>query len=256
MKITSEKILALILPKKYFWSPIKGFTMTIMAPAQKVVFKAGSSVYDFFSTIGKISDLAKENESLKEENDKLLEEKTALLEVEKENEILRQELNFQKKTSFKLVPGQVIAKDPTNIQNSFTIDVGKKAGIKEGMPVVSSGMLVGKISEVHYSTSKVMLITNPNNVVNAMLQKTRAYGLIKGELGYGLVMESIPQETKINISDMVITSGLGGNYPKGLIIGEVEEIVSKQGEIFQLATLKPILDFSSLEIVFVITGKQ
>jgi len=266
MKLNTERILALvlviiivlslILPKRFFWNPIKGVFVTIASPIQKVIYKSATSVYNFFSVATNISKLAKENNNLKEEKDKLLADKANLIEVEKENEILREQLGFAKKNSFKLVLGEVIAKDPTDIQNSLTIDVGEKAGIKEDMPVISSGMLVGKISEVHLTSSKVLLITNPNSIINTMLQESRAYGLVRGELGYGLVMESIPQETKINISDLVVTSGLGGNFPKGLLIGEVSEIISKQGEIFQSVLLRPVLDFSRLELVFVITGVQ
>ncbi len=266
MKLTGIKILILVLvaicaislivPRRYFWNPIKGTAAMIIAPAQKVLNTSASSVFGFFSTISRISQLAKENESLREERDKLLSEKVKLLEDEKENEILRQQLNFQKKNPFKLVPGQVIAKDPTNIQETFSIDVGANDGVKESMPVISSGMMVGKVSEVGPTSSKVLLITNPNSIVNGMLQESRAYGLVRGELGYGLIMDSIPQDTKINVSDLVVTSGLGGNYPKGLILGEVTEIISKQGEIFQSATLRPILDFNKLELVFVILGVE
>jgi len=264
MKLTNDKILvlivvilialSLILPKRFFLNPIKGVVMIAVSPVQRVVYKASSSVYDFFSIMTKISQLAKENNELKSERDKLLADKTSLLEAEKENETLRDQLNFQKKSPFQLVPGEIIAKDASNIQNSFTINVGSSSNIREDMPVISSGMLVGKISEVHYNSSKVLLITNPNSVVNAMLQDSRAYGLVKGELGYGLIMDSIPQETKINVGDLVITSGLGGTFPKGLLLGEVSEIISKQGEIFQSAELKPTLDFSQLELVFIITG--
>ncbi|HLC39032.1 MAG TPA: rod shape-determining protein MreC [Patescibacteria group bacterium] len=266
MKLTLDKILisilalviiaSLIIPKKYFLTPVKGAAMTVLAPIQKIVSGSGKSIYDFFSTISKISRLAKENDQLRLEKDRLVEKNTALVEAQKENEILRSELNFRNSNPYKLLPVNVIGKDPTNVQESLTIDAGTKDGLKEGMPVVSAGILVGKISEVHYTSSNVLLVTNPNSVVNAMLQESRAYGLVRGELGFGLVMESIPQETKINVGDRVITSGLGGIFPKGLIIGQVLEIISKQGDIFKSASLKPDLDLSKLEIAFVILGVQ
>jgi len=266
VRLTTAKILALILvafiaislimPKKYFWGPAKGVFSAAVAPVRKVTFQGANSVSDFLSTIVRISQLARENEELKKERDRLLAEKAELIELQKENEILREQLGFQQKAAFKLVSAEVIAKDPTNIQESIIINVGKNKGIVEGMPVISSDMLVGKISEVGFSSSHALLITNPNSIINAMLQESRASGLVKGELGYGLVMESIPQEVKINVSDLVVTSGLGGNFPKGLLLGKVSEIISKQSEIFQSATLRPVLDFSKLELVFIITGVE
>ena len=246
--------ISLIMPKKYFWGPVKGIFSAAVAPVQKATFKGTSSISDFLSTIMRISQLSRENEELKKERDRLLAEKTELAEVAKENEILRDQLGFQQKAAFKLIPAEVIAKEPTNIQESIIINLGKNKGISEGMPVISSNMLVGKISEAGFNSSHVILITNPNSIINAMLQDSRASGLVKGELGYGLVMESIPQDVKINVSDLVVTSGLGGNFPKGLLLGEVSEIISKQSEIFQSATLRPVLDFSKLELVFVILG--
>ena len=264
MKLTTDKILvlvvilliiiSLILPKKYFWGPIKGVFTAVAVPIQQVINKSTSSASNFLSTIAKISQLAKENKALKKENEQLLSEKTQSIEIEKENEILREQLDFQKRASFKLLPAEVIAKEPTNIQESIIVNIGKDKGVEKGMPVISSGMLVGKVSEVNFTSSHILLITNPNSIINVMLQESRANGLAKGELGYGLVMESIPQDVKVNISDLVVTSGLGGNFPKGLLIGKVSEIISKQSEIFQSATLRPVLDFSKLELVFIIIG--
>jgi len=266
MKLTTERILALIMviiviialivPRKYFWNPVKGVFTVVSTPIQKVMYKGASSVYDFFSTIGKISQLAKENNELKAERDKYLADEAKMADLEKENEILRNQLDFQKKTNYKLLAASIIARNPTNIQQSLTIDVGSNRGVKEEMPVIISGILVGKIIEVHPTSSDVLLITNPNSIVNAMISESRADGLVRGELGYGLIMDSISQETKINVGDLVVTSGLGGTFPKGLLIGEISEIISKQGEIFQSAVLRPSIDLDKLEIVFVIMGVQ
>lgn len=193
---------------------------------------------------------------MKNENNNLLQQNVQLSEAEKENEALRAQLGFQQKSTFKTVPAEVIAKDPTDIQKIFEISVGKKQGIKNGMPVISSGFLIGKISEVHYNTSKVLLITNPNSIINGILQKSRTYGLVYGEIGFGLTMNSIPQGVQINIGDIVVTSGLGGDFPKGLILGKVSGIISKQGEMFQTAKLSSMIDFAKLETVFVIIGDK
>jgi rod shape-determining protein MreC len=264
MKLTTERLLAitlviiiiiaLIIPKKYFWNPVKGAFSVVTTPVQKVLYGGSHSVFDFFSTVGHISQLAKENNQLKDEVNKSLTDEAKLQDLENENSILRDQLNFQKQNNFKLVTGNIIAHDPTNIQNSLTIDVGSNQGVKVDMPVISSGMLVGKISEVRLTSSQVLLITNPNSIINAMISESQENGLVQGQLGNGLMMNSIPQNTKINVGDLVVTSGLGGTFPKGLVIGQVSEIVSKQGEIFQSANLQSNLDINKLQILFVITG--
>jgi rod shape-determining protein MreC len=213
------------------------------------------SIKDFWINIKDIRKLSEINKALEKENRKLISQNSNLKELKNENEILRAQLGFiQEHPEYKLVAAEVIGRDPNNFLQFMTINKGSRDGIKKDMPVISEGYLVGKIFEVDKTNSKVLLITNPSSIVNALIQESRATGIIKGELGYSLTIESISQEAKVELGDTVITSGLGGTFPKGLIIGEIIQIEKKEAEVFKKAQVSPLVDFTSLEVVFVITN--
>ena len=123
------------------------------------------------------------------------------------------------------------------------------------MSVVSGGAgLVGRISEVGPRTAKVRLLTDTESAVAALLQTTRGTGLVIGEPDGSLRMKFIPQEEEVSVGDIVLTSGLGGLMPKGLVIGQVTEVQQKMYETFQTATVRPAVDFARLELALVLTG--
>lgn len=227
---------------KFIFNPIKGST-------GKIAVALGN----FFGNLRDINKLDNINDDLEKENKKLRSENIKLKELELENQVLRQQLQFaQDNPSLDLVACQVVGRDPNNFLQFITINKGTSDGLKKDMPVISEGYLVGKIVEIDKRTSKVFLITNPSSAVNALIQSSRATGIVRGELGFGLVIESVTQEVKVTKGDVVVTSGIGGVFPKGLVIGKVESVEEKQSNVFKKATLKPYLDFTSLEVVFVI----
>lgn len=244
--------LSFIIPRPYFLDPAKSVFAAIFTPIQQLVSSGVSNVRNFFEKIEQIRDLSSEVDRLQEENKKLIAEKVQLIEHEKENEVLRKQLEFSTEhPEFHLELAQVIGRDPNNLLQYLTINKGQRDGIRKDMPVIYEGFLIGKITETNAFSSKVFLITNPSSVVNAMVQGSRANGLVRGQLGYGLILENVSQDVAIEIGDYVITSGLG-NMPKGLIVGQVEQVESIQSELFQKASLKPVIDFTHLETIFVI----
>lgn len=122
------------------------------------------------------------------------------------------------------------------------------------MPVVNEQGLVGRISEVNESTSKVLLITDADSTVNAILQSSRLTGVITGRPGADPVMGFIPQGSEVSVGEIVLTSGMGGNFPKGIPIGQVVEVRQRDFEVFQEATVRPTVDFGRLEMVMIITN--
>ena len=248
-------ILSLAIPKPWFLNPIRGFFGMIFSPVQGFVYKNTNSTYNFFTTLGRINKLAKENNDLKSQNDQLTSEKVGFLEVKKENEILKNQLGFiQQNPDQSLIPAQIISKDPTNIQQNIKINRGENDGLATKMPVIYQGFLVGKITQVFGTTSTVELITNPQSTFNILIQSSRALGICHGQIGYSLVIGSIPQDTQIQKGDIVLTSPLG-ELPQGIPVGEVSEILSKKSELFQSALVRPYVDFAKLETVFIIKNK-
>jgi rod shape-determining protein MreC len=120
------------------------------------------------------------------------------------------------------------------------------------MPVISARGLVGQISEVNLRSAKAMLITDLASSVNAISQETRATGIVQGDLSGALLMRFIQQNEKIEKGNIILTSGLGGRFPKRLVIGQVQAIKARDVDMFQTVELRPSVDFNTLEVVQVI----
>jgi len=239
--------------------PIEDVALRFVVPIQERLTSVANSLRDLAQTTRDIEELHRRNEELQGLADSLMIENVRLKEVESENEALRRLLNFTQSNptySYKAaeVKGRIISHDPSNFLSYLIIDVGSQQGIERGMPVVTERGLVGRITDVGSNWAKVMLIIDPSSSVNALIQTSRATGLVEGEVGGGLVMKYIPQGDTVNVNDIVLTSGLGGNFPKGLIIGQVTAVQQRDVEMFQQARVRPTVSFNDLEIVLVITN--
>ena len=122
------------------------------------------------------------------------------------------------------------------------------------MPVVSSQGLVGRVAAVTADGARVQLITDPDTAINVRIQPSGAEGLLQGSITGDLTIEAIAQDAKINNGDLVLTSGLGGNYPPDMLIGQISGVRQRPVELFQTASVEPVADFSQLEIVLVIVN--
>jgi rod shape-determining protein MreC len=122
------------------------------------------------------------------------------------------------------------------------------------MPVISERGLVGHILTVGANWSKVLLIIDPSSSVAAMTQSERAPGVVSGRLGQDLEMEYIPHRERVTVGDIVLTSGMGGRYPPGLVVGQITEVQRRDVDAFQQATVRPSVSFGKLETVLVLTS--
>ena len=130
--------------------------------------------------------------------------------------------------------GRVIGRDPSNLQRYITLDVGREEGIARNMPVVTDRGLVGRISEVGDGWSRVLLIIDQSSLVNALTQSTRASGLIQGQADGSLIMRNVLQSDTVSVGDTVFTSGLGGNFPRQILIGQITEVERKDSDLYQI----------------------
>lgn len=244
------------LGQKFISVPLRYTFYKLTYPFEKMFYVSGRTLRSTFDFFGSIYDLKNENARLLKENNLLISEITGLKELEQENKILREQLNLLPLNKFSLENCFVIGENPQG-GGWILIDKGNSKGIKAGMPViVSNGMLVGKIEEVYADSSKVKLITDSTSAINAVDTETQAKGIVKGEYGLGIVMDMISQSDSINAGDAIITSGLGGDIPKGLFIGNVQEVKNSSDKLFQEALIIPKAKLSSLEIVSVIKGER
>lgn len=148
----------------------------------------------------------------------------------------------------------VIGRDPSPFLHYVIINRGSNDGILRGMPVVTDQGLVGRVDAVIADAARVQLITDPASMVNVRLQNAQEEGALVGSATGDVVMQMIPQDATIEIGDLVLTSGLGGSYPPDLIVGQVVNIRSRDFDLFQQATIQPVVDFNRLQIVLVIVN--
>ncbi|MHB0876672.1 MAG: rod shape-determining protein MreC [Anaerolineae bacterium] len=208
-----------------------------------------------------LEDLRAENEALAARLEELTVQSAALQEVIAENEVLRRELGFVRSEGIwglrgAEVRGRVAAQEPGSLIHSVIIDVGSDTGLLPDMPVVTGRGLVGRVTAVEDGYSDVMLVTDSRSAVAAVVQRTRAAGLVKGQIDGTLIMENISRDADVQVGDIVLTSGLGGVFPRGIVIGQVSEVIRTDTAMFQQAVITPSADLANLEVVLVVTEPQ
>jgi rod shape-determining protein MreC len=233
--------------------PLERLFFRLAWPLQKVFSDLGNWTGESLSFWKSISQVKEENKKLIKENNQLLSDLAELEEARRENRVLREQAGLREKEKFNLEGSLVIGENPQRLSSWIMIDKGENAGLKAGMPViVAQGILVGKVDEVFRESSKVSLLTDTGSVVNVRDVETQAKGVVRGEFGLGLLMEMVSQEDDLKAGDLVVTSGLGGNFPKGLLVGRIQEIRPSLDKIFKQALISPPVKYSNLEVVFVI----
>jgi len=217
-------------------------TVTVLAPVQKGI--------SWFHQLG---ELLAQNRRLRRLNTELALENQLLREAQLENIRLRQLLSFREREQLSaILLAEVIAREPDRQMNSILIGAGRDRDLRRNMPVVTSRGLVGKVVEVFPRTSLVQLLMDRNCPVSAMIQRTRISGLLSYRGGTTFHLENVPWRMDVREGDQVISSGLGGLFPKGLSLGQVIEVRSLERSLFKDITVEPSVDFNSLEEVFVI----
>jgi rod shape-determining protein MreC len=252
-------VIGLVLDELGALVPFEALFLQLTAPLQRLVNGVTERVIDASSFLRDSNDVRAENEQLESLVDQLMIENVRLNEVEAENEDLRKKLGFvethpQYVLKAAQVTSRVIGSEPNNFMSVLIIDVGKRHGIRVGMPVVTERGLVGHIRSVGLNWAKVLLIIDPSSSVAALVQSSRTPGIVSGRLGQDLTMNYLAQGAQIAAGEVVLTSGMGGRYPKALVIGQIVEVEQNDIETFQRATVRPSVDFRQFETVLVLTS--
>ncbi len=184
---------------------------------------------------------------------KLLFLKSQLDELARENEKLRSQLMYKQLVEGRrMAAARVIGKDISNWSRTILLDQGEEAGIRKGMAVVDNGALVGQVVESGKGVSRVKLITDPDSRVGCLIQESRQTGLTEGTVDGKIFLKYIDLKAVVKEGERVITSGLGENYPRGLLVGKVGAVVMDGRGLYKCAWIVPRADFSQLEEVLVI----
>ncbi len=249
-------VVLISLSRSGLLGPVENAALTVVSPVQHGLRNAADPVADWLSKLTELDELSDENKELRAENERLKEEVARL----RGSEILSQQLEklLQVKAAWPeedFLAANVLAKDPSNLKEVVAIDRGKRDGVQEGMVLVTEGhSLVGTVTRTLDDYAWVTLITDPNSAVSAMVQESRAQGVVTGSYSRQLTIEFVAQGATVKEGDMVITSAIGGHYPEGLVIGKVTAVQSTPQELFKRVALEPLASLAHLETVLVLTS--
>ena len=212
---------------------------TVYYPAQRIV-----------SAVGHYQSIVEENELLKEENARLRQETYHAREGLQELARLHTLVRFDDKWDYPIVTARVVGHNPGRFLTTMVINRGTEHGVKENMPVFSMNGLVGKVSKATFNHSRVQLLVDPNLKLSVMDRRTRVVGFLESMEGRRLTA-LVPAHAGIHAGDTLVTSGLGGIFPKGIPVGTVKEVRMSDLDVMRQMDVEPFQEFSILEEVFV-----
>jgi rod shape-determining protein MreC len=229
---------------------------SLIAPFQKASTSSIRFVRDIWRHYFFLVNAAKENDNYQKALNKAFENNIQLKELKLSNSRLRNLLNFEKTITDRVLSAEVIGKDPSPWFKTVLIDKGKNDGIETGMAVVVPKGIAGQVTDVSANYSKVLLIIDHNSAVDALAQKHRARGIIKGGMEGQCLFKYVLRKHDIEIGDIVISSGFDGVFPKGLAVGYVSAVFKPKSGIFQEVTVTPYVDFEKLEEVLIVLNPK
>jgi len=193
-------------------------------------------------------------QELRDQNQELRRLNAELEEARQENERLKGLVAFVEANKLESLGARVIGRPTSAWDGVIVIDRGSADGVKQGMPVIGPAGLLGQTIEVTSRSAKVRLITDQRGRVAAILQKTRAEGIVRGSIDGKLTLDFVSTEVTVTAGDVVITSGMGGVYPKGLVVGEVDTVRREANDLYPYISVRPSAQIEGIEEVLVLVG--
>jgi len=238
----------------YFSSGSNIFTSSLIT-VQSWFSSRFAALQDFLTAPRDIASLRQRNSELEAEVAQLQAQVIQLQQEVGETEILAALVDFSRANpENQYRAAVVIGRDPSPFLQYIIINRGSNDGILRGMPVVTDQGLVGRVDAVIADAARVQLITDPAANVNIRLQNAEEEASLVGSVTGDLALELIPQDASLQRGDLVLTSGLGGGYPPDLIVGQVVDVRKRDFDLFQQATVQPVVDFNRLQIVLIIVN--
>jgi rod shape-determining protein MreC len=246
-------ILALALSG--YLSPISNFFNGSFIGTQTWLSSRFLAIREFLTVPRDVAELRQENAQLNAEISRLQAQVIELQQSASETDTLAALVDFSRsnpENSYKAA--SVIGRDPSPFLHYVIINRGSNDGILRGMPVVTNQGLVGRVDAVIGGAARVQLINDPGSLVSVYLQNSGADAVLTGTVSGDIRLDMISQAAKVEVGDVVLTSGLGGGYPADLLVGQVSSVRKLESDLFQEALIQPVVDFSRLEIVLVIVN--
>lgn len=231
----------------------RALLMTV-APFIKATAWVGGGVRAVWRGYVDLRGVQAENRRLRADLHEMQQRLVSLQEMAQENRRLQALLELPAAAGGRPVAARVIGKDATNWFRTLLIDRGGGAGIERNTPALAPQGVVGRVVEVAPIAARVQLVTDPVSSVSALLQRTRVTGIVTGDGGPTLRLRYLPLMADVAVGDRVVTSGMGGVFPKGVPLGTVTGVERKSGALFQEAVLEPAVDLSKVEEVLVLVA--
>ena len=252
-------LLGFVLDRLGYMGVLRTFVQTLASPLQSEMTATAQEISGYIEVSADVRTLQARNTELEELVNNLMVENVQLKELERENDTLRQLLNYTRNNpqltyETTTVRGRSVGVDPTNLLYFIYVDVGARDGVADGMPVITDRGLVGRVTASGPNSAQVLMLIDPASSVNAIIQGSRVTGVVRGNIDGTVSMERIPPNEKVNPGDIVLTSGLGGNFPDKLVIGQVTEVIQRDQDMFQVARIRPTVDFGKLETMLIVTS--
>ncbi len=243
------------------FSIIEPIVVTVLAPLESLTSKIGNGIRHTTGFVGEIFTVYRENQMLRADIEKLRQDELNITEIMAENIRLRSMLDYKKESpQFDTITASVIARDPGAWTNIIIINKGSNNGLTKDMPIITPRGLVGHVVQVFANTAKVQLLLDPRSAVGSLVQRpeSRVAAIVEGNGMNPMIprMVNLARDADVIRGDKIITSGFGGIYPKGLLVGEVVDIVNDEGGLLKYALLTPAADFGRLEEVMIIVKSR
>jgi rod shape-determining protein MreC len=248
-------IAILLLALGGYLTPVSRFALSPFIGAQTWLASRYLAIRDFMTAPRDVARLSQLNDQLEAEVARLQSQIIELQQQNSELQVLSALLDFARThAENEYITAAVIGRDISPFLHYVIINRGSDDDLRRGMPVVSSQGLVGRIAAVTADGARVQLITDPDSVINVRIQPSGAEGTLEGSITGDISVENIPQDAIIQTGDLILTSGLGGNFPPDMLVGQVSGVRQQPVELFQTASVESVVDFSQLEIVLVIVN--
>ena len=251
-------VLVLILHYSGLTRPLERLISSLINPVARDLQGVGAAAQQSPEAEKSSTVLAVELEEMRGRLARATVDQAQLQLLEEENDKLREQLNFVNSNNYRMVSANIVSRqnlfDVSENGRDIIIDKGSKNGISEGLGVINeTGVIIGKVIEVKENSARACLTTDDGcQLAATIINSTKTIGLSEGELGLTIKMNFIPQIEKIAPEDIVITSGLGDNIPRGLVIGRVSQVNNQSNEIWQDVTIEPLASLHDLTVVSVV----
>jgi rod shape-determining protein MreC len=249
-------VLSLSIGKGQEWNPAEKLAIEITAPIQKCFIGTVRFLKDIWKNYFFLAGARQENLRLKARIELLEFENSGYQEALLTNKRLQDLLNIQDKPDDLLLPAMVTGWDSSGMFKSIIIDKGSREGVSINMAVVNSEGVVGRVVSVSPHYSQVLLVTDQNSAIDGLVQSSRGRGMVKGSGSDECYFDYVIKTCEIKQGDAIVTSGLGGIFPKGLCLGRVESVGDSPYELFKDVRVIPAVNFNKLEEVLIITTKD